>query len=66
MAVGLGEKIERRLTHEIVTDFGRAPWKQVRWSNRWEKTRKRRRERHRASVNPECEVEYRRYDGYEW
>jgi hypothetical protein len=66
MGIGLGEQIERRLTHEIVSHFGDRPWAENRVSKKWSKIKKLRRERRRGARNPQCQPEYRRYRGYEW
>jgi hypothetical protein len=66
MAAGLGEQIEGRMTAFVVTSFGEKPWKQKRTSNKFIKTVKHRRERRRASSNPECPDQYRQYWGFEW
>ena len=66
MAAGLGEQIEGRLTHLMVTSFGEKPWVQNRASNKRNKIEKHRRERRRGRQDPECLPEYRRFAGYEW
>jgi hypothetical protein len=65
MAIGLCRQIERRLTHEVVTNGGEIPWRRNRRSYHWDKTGKHRRERRLARLDPECEASYRRYCGYE-
>ena len=63
MSVGDCDQIERKLDHELGV---RKPWGLVRHSHKWDKRMKHRRERFKARRNPECDVGYRRYAGWEW
>jgi hypothetical protein len=69
MAVGLGEKLDRKLFRKWFRwqEKSEKPWKILRkHGSKWHKKSKNRVERHKANINPECIIGYKKYKGWEY
>lgn len=64
--MGRTSQIEHYFDHRSATDWGSKPWGKCKRSHKEEKQLQHRRERRRAKQDPDCNPEYRKYDGWEW